>query len=181
MATDGRVEEMAAEVENTRERIASTIDELQDRLNPRRIMGDAVDDVKNQGAALFGQARDLVSAHPLAIGGIGAAIGLAIFARSKLGHVKVNLGDDYRGYTDYDDDHNGYGWRSTTQYADEADDTGAGQRPAVAQLAGRAGSVIQSNPLASIVVGLAAGALLGALFPETETERSLTRSFVNKG
>jgi ElaB/YqjD/DUF883 family membrane-anchored ribosome-binding protein len=169
MPTDERVEEMAAEVEDTRERIASTIDELQDRLNPKRIVGDAVDGVKDQGMALFGQAKDVVSAHPLAIGAIGAALGLALFARTKLASAKVDLGDDFRGYTDYDDDHGGYGWRSASRYPDEAEYDNGG--PA---LGARATQMVQDNPLASIVIGLAAGALLGALFPETEAEAKLT-------
>ncbi len=172
MADDVFMIDHEAEADKARHNVAATIDALQDRLNPRRVIGEAVDSIQAQGADLAGQARDIVRSHPLAIGAVGIAIGLALFTRSKLANAKVNLGDDYRGYTDYDD---GYGAVEipAVRYPDEDDSDGRPTQRSPDGLSARANDAVESNPLVSIVVGLAAGALLGALFPASEQERSL--------
>lgn len=175
MSDDVEMIDPESQADIARQKVASTIDELQDRLDPRRILGDAVGRAQSQGSDLAMQARDLVKAHPLAIGAIGIAIGLALFARSKLADAKVNLGDDFRGYTDYDD---GYGAVAIppVSYDDEAGDDGVPPvRQRVAALAGVATEKVEENPLVSIVLGLAAGAVLGALFPTTEGENRLIK------
>lgn len=169
MAVEGSVARQEIEADEARDRVASTIDALQERLSPRRFFGDAVDSIQSQGSELVDQAKAVVKDHPLAIGGIGLAIGLALFARSKLAHATVKLGDDYKGYTDYDD---GYGDIAIpAQYPDEPDDDVAPRRPRA--LASRTADSVEGNPLVSIVLGLAAGAALGALFPSTERESRL--------
>ncbi len=166
MAVEGSVARQEIEADEARDRVASTIDALQERLSPRRFFGDAVDSLQSQGSVLVDQAKAIVKDHPLAIGGIGLAIGLALFARSKLAHATVKLGDDYKGYTDYDD---GYGDIAIpAQYPDEPGDDMAPRA-----LASRTSDSVEDNPLVSIVLGLAAGAALGALFPSTERESRL--------
>lgn len=169
------VEQFAAEAEDARTRIASTIDEIQDRIDPRRIVGDAVDRVSGGGAHLFGQARDsvrdTVRAHPLALGAALAAVGVALLARKKLANATVNLGDELGDYTDYDD---GFGFAEVRPSRFDAEDeaeAGPGAAVRAQALASRTGVTVGENPVVAIVVGLAAGALLGALFPTTETER----------
>ncbi len=176
MADDTGMIDPESQADVARQKVASTIDELQDRLNPRRILGDAVERAQTQGNELAGQARDLVKAHPLAIGAIGIAIGLALFARSKLADAKVNLGDDFRGYTDYDDGYGAVGI-PPVKYDDEPgdDDVAPSMGRRVAALTGSAGGRVEENPLLSIVMGLAAGAVLGALFPATESESRMLK------
>lgn len=165
------VERLASESEEARTRIASTIDEIQDRLDPRRIVGDAVDRVSGNSMQVFGVARDAARAHPLAIAAAAAAIGLALLARNRLAGAKINLGDGMGDYTDYDD---GFGFDETpsSRRGDDIEDYQVEPvgRPARA-LAERAGESVESNPIVSILLGLAAGAALGALFPATEAER----------
>lgn len=187
MAAD-QVQRFTAEAEDARTRMASTIDEIQERLDPRRIIGEAVDRVSGGGLQLVGQARDMARAHPLALGAAVAAVGIALLARNTLSKARVNLGDDLGAYTDYDD---GFGYAESDGarlYFDEAEDDEIDgdaaerprQRPArvaarararADRLATRAESTIDSSPITSIILGLAAGAALGALFPSTEAER----------
>ncbi len=171
---------LAADAELARTRMGNTIDAIQDRLNPRRIVGEAVERVQGGGVALATQARTTLKAHPLAVGAAVAAIGLALLARSKLANAKINLGDNFSSYTDYDDD---YGNEAAPRggYADEQDDDGvdpvdpglAASRRRARDLAAETRDSVSANPLVSIGVGLLAGALLGAIFPSTDAERDL--------
>lgn len=161
------VARIAAEAENARERIASTIDEIQERLDPRRIVGDAVDRLSGSGRQLAAQATGALRGHPRAIGAAVAAVGVALVARNRLANATVDLGDELGGYTDYDD---GFGFGEGARPKAEADEIGI-PAPRMPALAARAGDSVATSPLVSIVVGLAAGALLGALFPTSDTER----------
>ncbi len=148
---------IAGDAEDTRERISATIDELQDRLNPRRIVGDAVDSVQASGQELIDKAIGMAKAHPAAIAAVGVAAGLAVFGSQRLKHARVDLGDRSESYSDYDDDYNDRDAPVPERFALMRDSS----------------SAVSDNPLVAVLVGLAAGALLGALFPETERERRL--------
>ncbi len=159
MSGDETVNNYVGEAEDTRERIAATIDELQDRLNPRRIVGDAAASVQAGGVDLLNEAVRLVRAHPVIVAGAGLAVGLALVGGNRLSKATVDLGDGYEAYSDYDDDYS----------ANSSGNTG--QRFALTR--DGASAAIGRNPLIAIFVGLVAGAALGALFPETEGERRL--------
>lgn len=170
MAADP-VESVAADAEDARTRIASTIDEIQDRLDPRRIVGNAMDKVSGGSRQLVGQAKTAAQSHPLAIAAAVAAIGVALLARRKLARATVNLGDGLGDYTDYDD---GFGYdagETQRTFGDEIEDDDAPSQPVRRQALASATGSVSDNPLVSIVMGLAAGAALGALFPSTEAER----------
>ena len=152
--------QIEVEAEDTRERIAATIDELQGRLDPRRIVGDAVSNVSSQGSDLIEEAVRLLRAHPVAAAGLGIAVGLAFLGQNRLKRATVDLGEAYESYSDYDDD-----------YSPAKAGDAKGQRFAL--LRGKAATRVEDNPMVAVVVGLAAGALLGAIFPETESERRL--------
>jgi ElaB/YqjD/DUF883 family membrane-anchored ribosome-binding protein len=165
------VQRIAAEAEDARANIAITLDAIQDRLDPRRIVSDAVERATDTGRQLATQASDALRAHPLALGAAVAAVGVALLARNRLANATVNLGDDLGGYTDYDD---GFGFGETKARATgdaEDDDRRLGLASRVPEIAARASDGVAANPLVSIVVGLAAGAALGALFPTSEAER----------
>ena len=67
--------------EQARARIASTVDDIQDRLSPRRIIGDAASDLQDRGSALFESGARLVREHPVAVSLIGLSLGLLLLKR----------------------------------------------------------------------------------------------------
>ena len=152
------VDEAAAAVEVARTRVSATMDDLQERLDPRRMVVEAVSKVQSSSRALAVQAGDAAKAHPLAIGTAVAALGLALLARNRLSKATVNLGDGTADYTDYDDDY-------AEPMAYEA------PAPRAQALVGEARESVEANPGIAIVVGLIAGAALGALLPVSDAER----------
>lgn len=142
----------AAEADDARARMTATLDEIQERLDPRRIASDTFDRLTGGGLQLASQARDAAKAHPLAIGAAVAAIGLALLTRRGLSRARLDLGDDLAGYSDYED---GYGYAEARLLADEPR---APRKRVVAES-------VEDNPVVSVLVGVAAGALLGLIFP----------------
>jgi hypothetical protein len=114
--------------------------------------------MQSSGRALATQAGEAAKAHPLALGTAVAALGLALLARNRLAHATVNLGDGTADYTDYDDN---YG------------DTGPYEAasPRAAALVDGAREAVEASPGVSILMGLVAGAALGALLPISDAER----------
>ena len=156
------VEAAATAAEQARRRVTATMDDIQYRLDPRRIVADTVERLQASSKAIAAQAGETAKAHPVALGTAAAALGLALLARNRLAHATINIEDGARDYTDYDD---GYG--------EEAAFGGAAvpSSAKVQALAGDARNTARANPGVSIVVGLIAGAVLGALLPTSETER----------
>jgi ElaB/YqjD/DUF883 family membrane-anchored ribosome-binding protein len=157
MTDDSATNNFADEADDTRERIAATIDQLQDRLNPRRIVGDAVGSMQSSGANLMNSGGRLLQDHPVAAIAAVIGIGVAVLGRGKLQRATVDLGDEHESYSDFEDDYRA--------------GSGASQRFALTRQG--AGGTIEENPVVAIVLGLAAGALLGYVFPETAKEREL--------
>jgi ElaB/YqjD/DUF883 family membrane-anchored ribosome-binding protein len=162
----GPVDQLAADSAAARARLSATFDEIQDRLDPRKIVGDAVGKVTGGGRQAVATVGDTVREHPLALGAGIIAVGLALLARNRLAKATVDLGDDLGAYTDYDDGF-GYDEAPLTRLADLDEAPAAPGRP----IAARASDAVAENPLTSIIVGLVAGAALAALFPSTEAER----------
>lgn len=150
---------------DARQRLTSTLDEIEARLNPRRIMADGLERVATSSGQVAAAARDAARAHPLALGAAAVAVGLALFTRRRLSRARVDMGDELGDYTDYDD---GFGFS-------EAAATAPPQRLAATFDPPRAAAEPEAmgNPLVSILIGLAAGAALGAIFPTSETERRM--------
>jgi ElaB/YqjD/DUF883 family membrane-anchored ribosome-binding protein len=153
------VDRHAIEADEARARMTATIDEIQERLDPRRIAGDAIDKLTGGGLQLVGQARDAAKAHPLAMGAAAAAVGLALLARRGLSRATLNLGDDLASYSDYED---GYGYAEARLLDDDVR----------ARPKRRVDDAVDANPVISVIVGIAAGALLGLIFPATEEDAS---------
>jgi hypothetical protein len=160
------VDKLAEESAAARAKLAGTFDEIQDRLDPRRIMTDAVEKAAGGGRQAVSSVVDTAREHPLALGAGIAAVGLALLARNKLAKATVNLGDDLDAYTDYDDGF-GYDDGPLSRLVDVDDAEEAPARP----IRARAGEAVAGSPITSIIVGLIAGAALAALFPSTEAER----------
>jgi len=138
------IDTLAAEAEATSSRIRTGFADLRRRTDPKHLAEEAIDLARTQGEALVDRARGLTNNHPLALGAGVAAIGLALLTRHKLSNARVDLGDGASDYTDYDD-----------SYEPQP------LLPDVGQSVGR-------NPLLSVLLGLAAGALIGALLPTAE-------------
>ena len=152
------VDQAAAAADDARTRVSTTMDDIQNRLDPRRIVTDTMTKVQASSKAFAAQAGDAAKAHPLAIGAAVAALGLALLARNRLAHATVNLGDGTTDYTDYDD-----GYADPVAYDAVA--------PRAQALASETHEAVAANPGVAIIVGLIAGAALGALLPVSDTER----------
>lgn len=146
---------------DARQRITATIGEIQDRMSPSRILADGLERVTASSGKLVVSAGNAARAHPLALGAAAVAVGLALFTRRRLSNARVNLGDDLGDYTDYDD---GFGFAEKPE--GEAAPVARPRRLVEAPVEEDAG-----NPVVSILIGLVAGAALGAIFPSTDAER----------
>lgn len=147
-----------AEAEAVRKRIAETIDDLQHRLSPQTLVNNAVGSITNTGSSAFTSVTDLSKAHPLVTAFSALAIGVALLARSKIRSAKIEFGDNYAAYADYDE---GYA-------ADLSEDDRSNVGPARARIDSmhrHANVAVGDNPLAVVLVGAATGALLGAIIP----------------
>jgi hypothetical protein len=152
-------EAYAKDVEATRARVLATIDTIQARLQPRALIGSAVEGTASallaSGGTLLVLARKLMRDHPVVTASAGVALGLTLVGRNQLSKVTVNIDDDAESYSDFDD-----GYAANLAGIEPRRDTSF------------AGMVAQS-PLAAVFAGLAAGALIGALFPGTRQEDRL--------
>lgn len=153
------------EAEATRERIATTIDDLQNRLSPKALVDNAVDSLNASGAKAFAAVKGTALSHPIAIAGAGLAVGIALLARSKVKRATIEYGDSYAAYADYDD---GYAANLAS------DDIPVGPaRARIEAIQHKAHVAVDDNPLAVVLVGVATGALLGAIMPVSDTEQSM--------
>lgn len=73
-----------SDAEQTRERIASTVDNLQSRLSPRNMMSGAVGSLQDRGVDLVDNARRVVREHPVAVSLIGLSVGLLLLNRNRI-------------------------------------------------------------------------------------------------
>ncbi|GGI88544.1 hypothetical protein GCM10007973_26130 [Polymorphobacter multimanifer] len=155
------VSRLAADAQMKQQQLGSTIAELKTRANPEALMADALDTASIQGQRLLSKTTDTVSAHPIAIGAAVAALGLALFTRSTLANATVDLGDG-ADYTDYDDS---YDSRSYIPQSAVSQELASPSTPISLDSIEKA---IAGNPVLSVVLGLAAGALLSAVTPKAK-------------
>lgn len=73
-----------SDAEQTRERIASTVDTLQHRLKPRTMINGAMGSLQDRGVDLVDHAKSVVREHPVAVSLIGASIGLLLLNRNRI-------------------------------------------------------------------------------------------------
>lgn len=73
-----------SDAEQTRERIASTVDNLQSRLSPRNMVSGAVGSLQDRGVDLVDQAKQMVREHPVAVSLIGVSVGLLLLNRNRI-------------------------------------------------------------------------------------------------
>ncbi len=78
------------EVRVTRQRLAATMHEIQDRLNPRVLMREAWSELRERGDVLAGEAIDVARKRPAAVVGVAAAV-TALLLRHPLGRTAARL------------------------------------------------------------------------------------------
>lgn len=154
-----------AEAAVTRDRIAATIDDLQARLSPRALVDSALDSMSAAGTQAVASMCGAAAGHPIVLGAAGLAVGIGLLASSRVARAKVEYGDSYAAYADYDD---GY----AANLADGDPPIGA-TRAQFGAMQQRAHATVDDNPLAVLAVGVATGALLGAVVPVSATEATL--------
>lgn len=172
---DPKTTPYANDADRQREKLSGTVEELQDRLSPRRVLEDAADAAQDRAAQLAQAAGE----HKLALGLIGASVGLIFLARKAATAPRDPNAEPnvlQRGLDTL---------RETgTSVSGAASETLQSARERTAELAQqaklKAGEVTQlagenmnTSPLAGVVLGLAAGALAGLLAPRTDTENGL--------
>lgn len=158
-----------AEAAVTRDRIAGTIDELQARLSPKALVDNALESLNTAGTRAVASVRTAAGSHPLVLGAAGLAVGMGLLARNRVARAKVEYGDSYAAYADFDD---GY----ADSLADGAPAIGAA-REKIDALQHQAHATVDDNPLVVLGVGLAAGAVLGAVVPVSAVETKLATEF----
>jgi len=81
--TEKDVERARAQTMKARARLAGTMSEIQDRLNPRTLLADAWQEVREHGHDLVGEAIQTARAKPVATSAMAAAV-IALFAREPI-------------------------------------------------------------------------------------------------
>ena len=84
-----------AEADLRRTRLIGTAEQLQERLNPKRLTRDAWEGAKDKGADIAETAVDAVRSRPIAAGGTVAAIALFL-AREPLMELAGNLASKFK-------------------------------------------------------------------------------------
>lgn len=103
-----------SDAEQTRERIASTVDNLQHRLKPRNMVSGAVGSLQDRGVDLLDNAKQIVREHPVAVSLVGLSVGLLLLNRNRI------AGRDSYSFDAYEDV---YGGDMNDGYDATADET----------------------------------------------------------
>jgi hypothetical protein len=161
MTEQATIEELARAADDAGARLADGINDLADKLTPRRMMDNALTAAKTRGSELARDATGMVKAHPVVIGAAVAAVGLAVLAGRSISRAELDLDteNDLTGYTDYDD-----------PFYDGADPEAPSVNK-IAETAEDARELVSENPVLAILAGLAAGAAVAMLFPSSDNER----------
>lgn len=174
---DKRTDTYANDANQSRERLATTIDDLHERLSPRRIAGEAVGAAQERGMALARAAGE----HKLALGLIGGAIGLLFLARK--GATRATAEGDRALRRSWDNvrttvtDATGAVGETAAekwqQARERTSELAAKARYQATEASRLATENLDTNPLVGAVIGLTAGAVMGILLPRTTAEDEL--------
>lgn len=160
------VDNLEADAEATRDRIAATVDDLQHRLSPRTLVNNAFDGITAQGTDLMASVQKAARGNPIGLLGAALAIGVVAIGRSRLKNAKLD-DEQFAAYPDYDD---GYGANSVdTRWADDHPSQGIARYNRLEQHT-------VSRPLIALAIAAGVGALLGGLLPMTGMEHNLGRN-----
>lgn len=152
MTSNATIEDLARAADDAGASLANEVNELGERLAPRRMVDDALTVVKTRGTALARDAGGAVKAHPVVTAAAVAAVGLAVYAGSRISKAELDIDHDLDGYTDYDD-------------------TILDTAPPSMSVVDDARDTVKDNPVVSVLAGLAAGVALAMLFPSSAAEK----------
>jgi ElaB/YqjD/DUF883 family membrane-anchored ribosome-binding protein len=213
MTTSAQLE---LEAEETRSQIASTLDELRDRMTPGQIVDQVIDYMRDSGGGMFVQNfRQQVVANPIPVTLVGAGIAWLAFASRRRtnggidpagGAMRDRASAVAEGWSDSAretaSDWAGQTGTAASRLGDRANEAGArlkGRADAATSALNDAASsaydtaargsrrlrenvasggrtltdLVKDQPLVVAGLGLALGALLGAVLPGTEAEDRL--------
>jgi hypothetical protein len=174
-------EEIRADIEETREEMGGTLDALGDRLDPNRLMSDAKENVRE---ATIGRVEDAVEAAGETAKGVTDMV-METITRNPIPAAMVGVGAFmlWRSRSEGSakgPQRPGVGDHVTRVAADVASTAGEAAtqaaeqgRATVEQVGSQFDRMLQASPLAVGAVAVGAGALVGALLPETAQEREM--------
>ena len=152
MTETATIEDLARSADDAGASLVDEVNNLADRLTPRRMVDEALTAVKARGSDFSRDAGNVVKAHPVATGAAVAAIGLALYAGNRISKAEIDLGHDLDDYSDYEDS-------ALTAAATDGD------------VGDEARALVQDTPVIAILAGIAAGAALALLFPTSPAEK----------
>jgi hypothetical protein len=191
--------EIRAEIEQTREEMGGTLNELGDRLEPGHLMDQAKDNVRDAtigrveetARGMSDMVMDTIKRNPVPAAMAGAGLALLWMNRSN-GH-DAHRSADYR--TDGYGTHSGYATQGGQRVGDVAGSVGdtvagtvdsvkataegvagtvaEGATEAVGEFGWRLDRFMQASPLAVGAIAVGAGVLAGTILPETQPEQQL--------
>lgn len=146
----GEVSNLEADAEATRDRIASTVDDLQHRLSPQTLVHKAFEGIGTQSADVMASVQKFARGNPIGLVAASLVIGLIALARSrsnsaKLNHEKLDAFDD----------------RYEAKSVESAENQSQSHK-----LQKRRQQHTASRPLIALAIAAGIGALLGGLLPD---------------
>ena len=171
--------EIRAEIEETRLEMGGTLNELGDRLEPSRLVDQAKENVRE---ATIGRVEETakgvsdmvmqtIKSNPIPAAIAGAGLALLWVNRSGSKQSSDGYGAAYRS--------NGYrpeqesGGLNISRVGDVASGVGQNVGEKVGQVGFKLDSFMKASPLAMGAIAVGAGAVIGALVPETPQERQV--------
>ena len=171
--------EIRAEIEETRLEMGGTLNELGDRLEPSRLVDQAKENVRE---ATIGRVEETakgvsdmvmqtIKSNPIPAAIAGAGLALLWVNRSGSKQSNDGYGAAYRS--------NGYrpeqesGGLNISRVGDVASGVGQNVGEKVGQVGFKLDSFMKASPLAMGAIAVGAGAVIGALVPETPQERQV--------
>ena len=171
--------EIRAEIEETRLEMGGTLNELGDRLEPSRLVDQAKENVRE---ATIGRVEETakgvsdmvmqtIKSNPIPAAIAGAGLALLWVNRSGSKQSNDGYGTAYRS--------NGYrpeqesGGLNISRVGDVASGVGQNVGEKVGQVGFKLDSFMKASPLAMGAIAVGAGAVIGALVPETPQERQV--------
>ena len=171
--------EIRAEIEETRLEMGGTLNELGDRLEPSRLVDQAKENVRE---ATIGRVEETakgvsdmvmqtIKSNPIPAAIAGAGLALLWVNRSGSKQSNDGYGAAYRS--------NGYrpeqesGGPNISRVGDVASGVGQNVGEKVGQVGFKLDSFMKASPLAMGAIAVGAGAVIGALVPETPQERQV--------
>lgn len=175
-----RPEEIQAEIEHTRSEMDSTLRQIEQRLNPRHLMDQGVEYLRNSGGKEFvTNLRGSVKDNPLPVTLVGIGLAWLMATSRNTGHRAESgmstqkLSSAAQGASQRLSSTAQAARERVSRLGESARGLGESARQRAQQARGGYERIVQEQPLALGALGLAIGALLAASVPRTRKEDEL--------